>query len=327
MKALVVREATDRTFSKQIEEKEINALPDNDVLIRVHYAALNFKDALSSSGHKGITKKYPHTPGVDAAGEVIEDRSGKFNKGDLVICTSYDLGMNTDGAFAEYIRVPASWPLLLPSGLTLRESMVIGTAGFTAALALFKMERCGQYPAMGDVVVTGASGGVGSMAIAILKKAGYRAIASSDKKEQYEYLTNIGAAACIPRSETDDLSGKPILRTKWAGAIDNVGGNTLHTLLKACAKEGSVASIGLVQSPKIEMTVYPFILNGVNLLGVDSAEIGMEVRAMIWNKLASEWKPDNLHLSERIVSLEEIPDLMDLMRKGKTHGRIVAQLI
>jgi putative YhdH/YhfP family quinone oxidoreductase len=165
------------------------------------------------------------------------------------------------------------------------------------------------------------------MAIAILKKAGYRSVASSNKKEQYEYLTDIGAAACVPRSETDDVSGKPILRTKWAGAIDNVGGNTLHTLLKACAKEGSVASIGLVQSPKIEMTVYPFILNGVNLLGVDSAEIGMEVRTMIWNKLASEWKPDNLQLSERIVSLEEIPDLMDEMLKGKTHGRIVAQLI
>lgn len=327
MKALVVREHEDSSFSKSIEEKNIDTLPSNEVLIKVHYAALNFKDALSASGHKGITKKYPHTPGVDAAGTIVEDITGKFSIGESVICTSYDLGMNTAGAFAEYIRVPANWVVKLPESMSLEESMILGTAAYTAGLALYKMERCGQNPDMGEIVVTGASGGVGTMAIAILAKAGYNVIASSDKVDQYNFLQELGAHRCISRSEVNDQSGKPVLRSMWAGAIDNVGGNTLQTLLKACSKEGCVASIGLVDSPNLNLTVYPFILNGINLLGIDSAETKMETRQIIWNNLSNVWKPKNLDLAKKIVTLDEIPTYMDMMLKGKTSGRIVAKIV
>lgn len=325
-RALVVREMEDGTFVKSIEEQDLDFLPKHEVTIEVKYAALNYKDALSASGHKGITRNYPHTPGVDACGVVVEDRSGTFKPGDEVICTSYDLGMNTKGAFAELISVPATWVLPLPKGLSLKNAMVIGTAGYTAALALFKMENNGQHPSMGPIMVSGASGGVGSMALAILQKAGYQALASSGKKEAKEYLKSIGASEVLDRNAVNDDSGRPLLRSEWAGAIDNVGGNTLVTLLKKCGRNGSVASIGLVDRPDFAMTIYPFILNGVNLLGIDSAETPMNVRKQVWEKLANEWKPDHLDEIAQYVSLEDIPTQMDFILQGKTKGRIVAEL-
>lgn len=325
-RALVVREVEEGKFEKSIEEQGMGFLPDHDVIIQVKYAALNYKDALSASGHKGITRNYPHTPGVDACGVVQKDKTGKFKPGDEVICTSYDLGMNTKGAFAELISVPASWVLPLPKGLSLKNAMVIGTAGYTAALALYKMENNGQHPEMGPIMVTGASGGVGSMALAILKKAGYEALASSGKQEAKEYLKSIGASEVVDRSAVKDDSGRPLLRSEWAGAIDNVGGNTLVTLLKKCGRNGSVASIGLVDRPDFAMTIYPFILNGVNLLGVDSAETPMKIRTHVWEKLANEWKPDHLDEIAHFVSLEEIPKQMDLILEGKTTGRLVAEI-
>jgi acrylyl-CoA reductase (NADPH) len=326
-KAIVVSENESGSFSKQITKKNFAELPQHDTLVRVNYAALNFKDALSASGHKGITRRYPHTPGVDAAGVVEECSSGKFKKGNEVIVTSFDLGMNTSGGFAEYIRVPSEWIVAKPKEFTLKQSMILGTAAFTAGMALYKMEKCGQNPAMGPVVVTGASGGVGSLAVAILARAGYEVIASSGKKDEYDFLKELGATTCVGREFTDDKSGKPVLKSLWAGAIDNVGGNTLVTLLKGCKKEGSVACIGLVDSPKIEMTVYPFILNGVNLLGIDSAEFEMKKRIEVWNYLATKWNVvDKLEKISTVCTLEEIPAYMELMLKGKTKGRIVAEL-
>lgn len=328
MRALVVRPSVsdEKVFTREIEEKDVAALPDHDVLIRVHYAGLNYKDALSAHGHRGITREFPHTPGVDASGVVVEDRSGSFRPGDEVLCTSYDFGMNSSGAFQEYVRVPASWVVPLPKGLSLHESMVLGTAAFTAALALHKMEMSGQHPAMGEVVVTGASGGVGSMAIALLARAGYSAVAATGSAHLHNYLHALGAKRCIDRSEVDDSSGKPILRSRWAGAIDNVGGNTLVTLLKACGKEGCVASIGLVDRADFSMTIYPFILNGVNLLGIDSADTPMALRSELWRKLANEWKLQWPQEATTLVALEEIPQHMEAMIKGKTQGRIVAKL-
>jgi acrylyl-CoA reductase (NADPH) len=327
MKALVVKESMEGgSFVRVIEERGLDSLPAHDVLIRVHYAALNYKDALSGHGHRGITRVYPHTPGVDASGIVVEDRSGTFREGDAVICTSYDLGMNTSGGFAEYIRVPVDWIVPLPQGLDLYQSMVLGTAAFTAALALHKMEKCGQHPSMGEVVVTGATGGVGSMSIALLRAAGYSPVASTGSEELKDWLLSIGAERVIGRSEVNDSSGRPLLRTQWGGGIDNVGGNTLVTLLKACAKEGSVASVGLVGKPTFDMTVYPFILNGVNLLGVDSAETPLALRKQLWNNLADTWKfplPEGTH---RTVPIEEIPLEMEKMMAGKTKGRVVAKL-
>lgn len=322
---MVIRETEDG-FSREIETVGCDFLPDNDVLIEVKYAGLNYKDALSASGNKGVTRNYPHTPGVDACGVVAESRDDRFKTGQEVIVTSYDLGMNTNGGFAAYISVPGDWIVPLPGGMSLKESMVMGTAAYTAALALHKMEQCGQNPEMGEVIVTGASGGVGSMAVSILKKSGYRVIASSGKTEYYEWLKEIGAKRCVNREEVSDESGRPLLSSAWAGAIDTVGGNTLATLLKRCGRNGSVATCGLVSSPELEITVFPFILNGVNLLGVDSAETPRELRSQIWKRLATDLKPDTLERMEKLVSLEEIPDYMDEILEGETAGRVVCAM-
>ena len=324
-KALVVREAEDGSFSRSVESCPIDFLPTNSLTIEVAYAALNYKDALSASGHKGITRQYPHIPGVDAAGYVVEDLSGRFEKGAAVICTSYDLGMNTPGGFGARIRVPSEWAVPLPEGFDLRQSMVYGTAAYTAALALHKMEQCGQAPDLGPIAVTGASGGVGSMAVALLHHVGYKVLAVSGKPEKANELMALGASEVLPREEANDRSKRPLVRPKWAGAIDNVGGNTLTTLLKACGRNGSVASVGLVASPNFESTVYPFILNGVNLLGVDSAETPASLRTLIWEKLAGLWRfevPENW-VTE--CSLEEVSEHMEALLRGQGVGRVIVK--
>ena len=306
-----------------MEQKQIPELPAGDVLINVCYAGLNYKDALSASGHKGITRNFPHTPGVDACGTVVASESSSFKIGDEVLVTGYDLGMNTSGGFQEYIRVPSGWVVPLPKQLTLKESMVLGTAGFTAALSLTKMEKMGQEPSMGEILVTGASGGVGSMAIGILAKAGYKVIASSGKGDKNEHLSKLGASQIVPRSYANDESGRPLLKGLWAGAIDTVGGNTLATCVKACKRKGSVASCGLVADHELHMTVYPFLLNGINILGVDSAETDMKLRQEIWSKLASEWKINALESYGKFIGLDDLTSHMDLILKGATQGRVV----
>ena len=324
-KALVVREKNGG-FSKGIEQVPLDFLPENEVLVKVQYAALNYKDALSGSGHKGITRKYPHTPGVDASGVVVNDSTGQYDPGQAVICTSYDLGMNTKGAFAEYISVPAEWLVRLPEGMSAEESMVLGTAAYTAGLALYKMEMCGQDPSMGPIVVTGATGGVGSMAVSLLHKAGYEVWASTGKKDEHKYLEQLGATKVIGREEVNEANSRPIFRSEWAGAIDNVGGQTLTTLLRKCGRNGSVASIGLVDRAEFNMTIYPFILNGVNLLGVDSAETPRKLRELVWQKISKNWLPAFSEESYTVVDLEAIPAFMDEMLEGKTKGRILAKL-
>lgn len=323
-KALVVRENTDGTFSRKIEDKTIEQLPTGEVVIKVLFAGLNYKDGLSASGHKGITRKYPHTPGIDASGIVESSEDNRFKKGDEVIVTSYDLGMNHDGAFAEYIRVPANWVVKKPENLSFEKSQQFGTAGFTAALALYKMIQGGQKPEMGKIVVTGATGGVGSMAVALLAHAGYQVIASTGKSEK-EYLTSLGATEIQDRSFTSDDSNRPLLRPKWAGAIDTVGGNTLATLLKACDRNGNVATCGLVASPDLSTTVYPFILNGINLLGVESAECPMNLRTELWKKLGNEWNVNLPEDSATYISLEELNPYLDAILEGKTKGRIIVK--
>lgn len=325
-KALVIRETGEGKFQKGIETVSRDFLAKNELLIKVAYAALNYKDALSSIGNRGVTKKYPHTPGVDACGVVEESSNPDFPVGMKVIVTSYDLGMNTKGGFAQYISVPSAWVIPLPENLNLKESMIIGTAGYTAALALHKMELNGQKPKNGEVVVTGASGGVGSMAVTILHKAGYDVIASSGKQDQYAWLRSLGAKRCVNRKEVSDESGRPLLSPAWAGAIDTVGGNTLATLLKRCHRNGNVATCGLVSSPELHTTVFPFILNGVNLLGVDSAETPRAIRLELWRRLASDLKPENLSEMGQVIALEQVPAYMDDMLNGKTFGRVVAEI-
>ena len=327
-KALWITETAEGQFERNIVERMIDDLPPGEVVIRVHYSALNYKDALSATGNKGITRKFPHTPGIDAAGTVEISRSELFTVGEEVIVTGYDLGMNTCGGFGEYIRVPAGWVVRKPDGYTLKECMILGTAGFTAASALFKMELLGQHPQQGSIVVTGSTGGVGSMAVAILNKAGYEVIAITGKPNAEQYLTNLGATHIQSREWVYDTTGKALLRSQWAGAIDTVGGNTLATLLKACQIEGNVVSTGLVGSSQLATTVYPFILNGVNLLGVGSAETPMIRRMAIWDKLSTAWNiKDKLEGISKEVSLEELKDIyIDSILEGKVMGRIVVNL-
>ncbi|KAA3645963.1 MAG: oxidoreductase [Bacteroidetes bacterium] len=323
-KAFVVREENG-TFHRKIEQKSTTELPDHDVLIQVKYAALNYKDALSSNGHKGITRNYPHTPGVDACGIVVSSKTDDFEPGEKVIVTSYDFGMNTSGGFQEYIKVPATWPVKLPKGMSLEEAMILGTGGFTAALSLYKMEQNGQCPEMGPVLVTGSTGGVGSMAVCILAEQGYDVIAASGKKEAHAYLHELGAKEIISREEVNDQSGRPLLRSKWAGAIDTVGDNTLATCIKACGRNGSIAVCGLVQSADLNTSVYPFILNGVNVLGIETAETPRKIRNAIWELLANQWKPKKLDAMKKIISLDELDEHIQVMLQGKSKGRVLVK--
>ena len=325
-KALQVIEDETGKFTREIVDRKLDDLPNNDVLVRVNYSALNYKDALSAVGAKGITRNYPHTPGIDATGTVVESETPGLNNGDEVIVTSYDLGMNTDGGFAEYIRVPEAWVVPLPEGLSLKESMILGTAGLTAAIGLYKLERMGQSPEQGPVIVSGASGGVGTMAVGILAKAGYQVIASTGKEDVRIFLKNIGASEVVGREFVNDDSSRPLMKPKWAGGIDTVGGNTLSTMLKGCQPGGSIGSCGLVGSPNLSTTVFPFIINGVNLLGLDSANFPMKERQAVWKRLAAEWKFSGLDKVTTLIRLEELDPYIDQILRGTLKGRVVVEM-
>ena len=320
-----VTEEADGTFKNQIIQRSTDELPQNGVLIKVAYSSLNYKDALSASGNKGVTRRYPHTPGIDAAGTVVESNSTEFNPGDQVIVTGYDLGMNTMGGFGEYINVPAEWVVPLPYGLSLKESMILGTAGFTAALSLHHLIRCGQKPEDGTLLVTGATGGVGSLSVAIASKLGFNVTASTGKPDKKEYLEQLGAKTTVDREVVDDKSGKMLLRPQWAGAIDTVGGNTLATVLKSLKTHGNVACCGNVASPVLNTSVFPFILNGVNLLGVNSATTPMNLRKDLWVKLAGDWKPDFSSIEIDSVGLSELQNKIEKILQGGITGRVVVE--
>lgn len=323
-RALIARES-DGKFVRNIEERNISDLPLNDVLIRVQFSGLNYKDALSATGNKGVTRNYPFQPGIDASGIVEESASPLVNPGDEVLVTGYDLGMNTDGGFGEYIRVPGEWVVPRPSGLTLRDCMIYGTAGFTAALGIDKMLRMGQSPEDGKILVTGASGGVGSLVLGILSRLGFEVIAATGKADAHEYLKELGASEIIGRESVDDQSGKFLIKPQWAGAFDTVGGNTLNTVLKACRVHGSVATAGNARSFKLDTTVFPFILNGVNLLGVNSATCPMDHRKELWDKLAGKWRVSNLEKIGHAMKLEELDHYIGEILLGRTMGRMVLE--
>jgi putative YhdH/YhfP family quinone oxidoreductase len=325
-RALVVKETDDNMFIREIIEKQVDELPEGDILIRVHYSSLNYKDALSASGNRGVTKSYPHTPGIDSAGTVEESNSDKFRPGDEVIVTSYDLGMNTPGGFGQYIRVPADWVVKLPDNLTLKESMIYGTAGFTAALSVLRMEKHGVTPDHGEILVTGATGGVGSIAVSILAKTGYHVVAASGKKEEKQFLLDLGAKEVIHRDKVTDTSGRPLMKGRWAGVIDTVGGDILATAIKSTKYGGAVTCCGNVASPDLSTTVFPFILRGVSLLGIDSANCPMDIRLKLWDNIAGPWKHENLGQLTREITLDELDHNIELILKGKQKGRVVVNL-
>lgn len=325
-KAMLVSETEDKEYVREILERNIDELPQGEVLINVKYSSLNYKDALSSIGNRGVTRNYPHTPGIDAAGIVETSSVDEFKPGDKVIVTGYDFGMNTSGGFAEYIRVPAKWVIKLSSTLSLKEAMIYGTAGFTAALSVYKLTGSGVSPSHGEILVTGATGGVASVAISLLSKLGFDVIAATGKLSEKEMLLKLGAKSVIDRNDIDDKSGKAMLKGRWAGVIDTVGGNILSTAIKSTNYGGSVTCCGNVGGADFYTSVYPFILRGITLFGIDSVECPMPLRKKIWEKLASEWKLYNLEDAVDEVSLDELVDRIDAMLKGDHKGRTVVKI-
>ena len=324
--ALVVRVSDDKNYTRAIEERSIDDLPQGEVLIRVHYSSLNYKDGLSCIGDRGVTRHYPHTPGIDAAGIVESCDSSKFKAGDSVVIISYDLGANTAGGFGQFIRVPDDWVMPLPKGLSLRESMIYGTAGFTAGLCVNALQHHGLTPERGPIVVTGSTGGVGSVSVALLAGLGYSVSASTGKPDAENFLKKLGASKVIERKAVNDESGRTILKEVWAGAIDTVGGNTLATLLKACKQGGAVAATGLVESTKLPITVYPFIWRGVSLLGIYASGNTMSMRRKIWSRLAQEWKLDELESLATEFTLEQLNPEIDRILAGGQRGRVVVNM-
>lgn len=324
-RALLV-EKTDDGFTRQIVDRSVDELPGGDVLIDVRFSSLNYKDGLSATGNPGVTRKFPHTPGIDAAGVVVESAGNEFSAGDEVVVIGYDLGMNTPGGFGQRIRVPSGWVVALPQGLSLHQAMVIGTAGFTAALCVDKLEHAGMTPDSGPVLVTGASGGVGSVAVMLLGRLGYEVAAVTGKAAQHDFLRGLGASSFLTREEAREGADRPLLKERWGGVVDTVGGEILFNGVKSLRYGCSLAACGLVDSPQIPASVLPFILRNVNLLGVDSVELPRERKAEVWHKLAGPWKLDGLETLEQRLTFDTLSDAIDRILAGDMVGRGVLDL-
>lgn len=297
-------------------------LPEGEVLIRVSHSSLNYKDALSASGNKGVTRSFPHTPGIDAAGEVVEDASGKLASGTAVLVTGFDLGMNTDGGFGEYIRVPAGWCVPMPAGWDARTAMIYGTAGLTAGLCVQKLLTMGAEPTQGPVAVSGASGAVGSVAVELLAKLGFEVVAISGKTDHAADLKALGASEVVGRDALSEEK-KPMLKPVFGNAIDTVGGTPLAELLKQIKPGGSVSCCGLVAGPQLQTTVLPFILRGVNLLGVDSVEIPLADKQAVWAKFSAEWACPKTEQSARDIGRSELDAALKAFLGGASVGKTV----
>lgn len=326
LQCFLVRKLGKGQIDASLERRPTSELPVGDVLIRVKYSSLNYKDALAATGHRGVVTQFPHVPGIDAAGVVVESGSTDFTPGQEVLVTSYELGAERWGGWANYVRVPADWVIALPAGLTLRQAMIYGTAGLTAGLSVNALLQAGVRPEHGDILVTGASGGVGTIAVALLAKLGFRVTAVSGKTDRYSWLKELGATHVVGRNEIQDTSGKPLLAARWAGAVDSVGGHALATILRSMQQEGCVTACGLVGGTDLPLTVYPFILRGVTLAGIDSAWCARERRLSVWNHLASDWKLDQLDALGTTVPLQEIRESVQQILQGAITGRTVVEI-
>ncbi|ABR47876.1 Quinone oxidoreductase putative, YhdH/YhfP [Alkaliphilus metalliredigens QYMF] len=325
-RALVVNKINE-DFTVSINDLIMEDLPEGEVTIRVAYSSVNYKDGLASIPEGQIVKSYPFIPGIDLVGTVVTSTNSQYQKGDEVIVTSYGLGVSHYGGYSEYARVPAHWVVPLPKGLTMKEAMAFGTAGFTAALSVYKLEEAGLTPDQGPVLVTGATGGVGSVAIAILAKKGYEVVASTGKASEHEYLKLLGAKKIISRSELQPEKIRGLGTQMWAGAVDPVGGDTLAYILSTVNYGGAVAVCGLTGGVKVPTTVFPFILRGIKLLGIDSVDCPMKIRKPLWQKMAGEMKPDQLLSSiGQEVTLDELPNILPGILKGKTKGRLIVKI-
>jgi len=309
-----------------LEDMRVDELSPGEVLVKVAYSSVNYKDALAGTGKGKILRQFPLNGGIDAAGYVAASADPAFKEGDQVLCTGCGLSETRDGGYAEYARLESKWTIPLPTGLTLREAMALGTAGFTAALSLFQLVRNGQTPEMGPIVVTGATGGVGSLAIDILTRAGFEAHAITGKVEQFDWLIGLGARQCIAR-EGLHWGQRPLETARWAGAIDNVGGDMLAGLTRVIRPYGNIAACGLAAAADLATTVMPFILRGVSLLGIASAGTARPIREQVWAHLAGDWKPAHLaQIANREVALADLPGVFATMLGGGSLGRTVVKL-
>lgn len=326
-RAFLVEKNEDGTFTRSVVDRELDDLPAGELLIDVKFSSLNYKDALSATGNPGVTRSYPHTPGIDAAGTILESSVANYTAGDEVVVIGFDLGMNTSGGFGERVRVPAAWAVPLPQGLSLEEAMILGTAGFTAALSIHKLERAGMSPEGGPILVSGATGGVGSVAIKLLDQLGYEPHAVTGKEDQHEFLRSIGAREILSREDLEAGGDRPLLKELWGGVVDTVGGGMLFNAIKGLRYGQSAAACGLVNSPNIPATVLPFILRHVNLLGIDSVELPLSKKIEIWDKLAGVWKLTGLtELKKSTLSLNTLSEAIETILDGEMVGRGVVDL-
>ncbi|WP_300331130.1 oxidoreductase [Accumulibacter sp.] len=324
-KAYLIDEKEGQTRGAFVEMDE-GGLDQGEVTVKVAYSSVNYKDALAATGAGRIIRRFPCIGGIDLAGTVTTSSDTRFQPGDQVIATSFDIGVAHHGGYAEYARVPAAWVVPLPAGLSLFEAMALGTAGFTAALGIVRMEENGLHPRNGPVVVSGASGGVGSLAVDMLAKLGYQVTALTGKENETDYLRSLGASEVMLRSALDLARVRPLDRALWAGAVDNLGGDVLAWMISTMRQGGTIASIGLAASASLKTTVMPFILRGAALLGIDSGYIGEPYRSGIWQRLASDLRPQHLASMTRRLAFDELPDCFEDFLAGRAHGRVVVEI-
>ena len=324
-KAYRIREV-EKKATGRFEDLALDDLDPGELVVRVAYSSVNYKDALAATGTGKIIRRFPCIGGIDLSGTVTESGDPRFARGDAVICTSYDLGVAHDGGYAEYARVPADWAVPMPKGMSLYEAMALGTAGYTAGLAVVRMEANGLAPANGPVVVSGATGGVGSIAIDVLSRLGYSVTALTGKDGEADYLRMLGAKDVMSRKGLDLSKIKPLDRATWAGAVDNLGGEVLAWMASTMMQGGTIASIGLAASMSLNTTVAPFILRGVSLLGIDSGTTPMALRREVWRRLAADMRPAHLKEMTRTIAFDELPGAFEGLLKGAAKGRIVVDM-
>ncbi|MBL8398241.1 MAG: oxidoreductase [Candidatus Accumulibacter sp.] len=324
-KAFLIEENDGLTKGHLVDMDE-SQLDPGEVLIKVAYSSVNYKDALAATGVGRIIRRFPCVGGIDLSGTVAASADPRFQAGDPVIATSYDIGVAHHGGYAEYARVPAQWVVGLPTGLTLFQAMALGTAGFTAALGVVRMEENGLRPESGPVIVTGATGGVGSLAVDILAQRGYQVTALTGKEGEIGYLKELGASEVMLRSSLDLSRIRPLDRAIWAGAVDNLGGDVLAWIASTMKQGGTIASIGLAASASLKTTVMPFILRGASLLGIDSGYIGEPYRSGVWQRLASDLRPQHLERMTRTIAFDALPAIFDEYIQGQARGRVVVSI-